>query len=233
MSERSTEQSIGVVGGGIVGLAVARELTRRRPGVRVVVLEKEDRLAQHQTGHNSGVVHAGIYYRPGSLKAELCTRGRSLLREYCAERAIPYEECGKLVVAVARDELGRLDALERTATDNGVPGLRRVEGAAITEIEPHAAGLVALHSPQTAITDYVAIARRRTPTTCVPPAGRCAPAPRSPGSGVRRAASRWPPTQGPLRVDRLVVCAGLYADRVSQWPTAATGRGSCRSAGST
>ncbi|MGA8047086.1 MAG: FAD-dependent oxidoreductase, partial [Dermatophilaceae bacterium] len=124
-----------VVGGGIVGLAVARELTRRR-GSEVVVLEKEDRLAAHQTGHNSGVVHAGIYYRPGSLKAELCTRGRDLLGAYCAEHALPYDPVGKLVVAVRADELARLDALERTATDNRVPGLRRLDRDGLREVEP-------------------------------------------------------------------------------------------------
>ncbi|NPC97232.1 L-2-hydroxyglutarate oxidase [Nocardioides sp. zg-DK7169] len=215
-------QTIGVVGGGIVGLAVARELTRRRPGTRVVVLEKEEQLARHQTGHNSGVVHAGIYYRPGSLKAELCTRGRSLLREYCAERAIPYEECGKLVVAVDRSELGRLDTLERTATENGVPGLRRVEGAGITEVEPYAAGLVALHSPQTAITDYVAVAHAYADDV------RAAGGEVRTGTevtGIRRTASgvEVATTQGPLRVDRLVVCAGLYADRVSQWADGSAG----------
>ena len=95
-------ETIGIVGGGILGLAIGRELTRRRPGVRVVVFEKEDRLAAHQTGHNSGVVHAGLYYKPGSLKAELCTRGRALIRDYCAEHGLPYDECGKLVVAVDR-----------------------------------------------------------------------------------------------------------------------------------
>jgi L-2-hydroxyglutarate oxidase LhgO len=147
-----TEPVYGVVGGGIVGLAVGRELVRARPGARVVVLEKEDRVAAHQTGHNSGVVHAGIYYRPGSLKAELCTRGRLLLRDHCTERGLPYVECGKLVVAVDASEWGRFDALERTARANGVPGLRRVEGAGIAEVEPHARGLAALHSPHTAIT---------------------------------------------------------------------------------
>src|SRR3954469_22177609 len=118
-----TEETVGVVGGGILGLAVGRELVRRRPGTRVVVLEKENRLAAHQTGHNSGVVHAGIYYRPGSLKARLCTRGRRLLREYCAEHGLPYVECGKLVVAVDPSEMDRFAALEKTATENGVPGL--------------------------------------------------------------------------------------------------------------
>ena len=99
------EQRVGVVGGGILGVAIAREVVRRRPGTEVVVLEKEDRLAAHQTGHNSGVVHAGIYYKPGSLKARLCARGRDLLREFCAEHAIAYDACGKLVVAVDPDEV--------------------------------------------------------------------------------------------------------------------------------
>ena len=103
-----TERTIGIVGGGIVGLGIGRELALRRPGTRIVVFEKENQLASHQTGHNSGVVHAGIYYKPGSLKAELCTRGRAMIKEYCAERGLPYEECGKLVVAVEESELGRL-----------------------------------------------------------------------------------------------------------------------------
>ena len=151
-------ETVGVIGGGIVGMAIARELTRRRPGATVVVLEKEDRLGAHQTGHNSGVVHAGIYYKPGSLKAELCTRGRLLLKEFCAEKGLAYEECGKLVVAVDSSELGRFETLEATARENGVPGLTRLEGADITDVEPYAAGLLALHSPATAITDYVAVA---------------------------------------------------------------------------
>jgi L-2-hydroxyglutarate oxidase LhgO len=154
-----SELPVGIVGGGIVGLAIGRELSQRYPGLTVHVFEKQDRLAGHQTGHNSGVVHAGIYYKPGSLKAQLCTRGRELLREFCRERGLPYDECGKLVVAVDDSELGRLDALERTATENGVPGLRRVDAATITDIEPHAVGLAALHSPATAITDFVAVAR--------------------------------------------------------------------------
>src|SRR5688572_6005066 len=153
-----SERTIAVVGGGIVGLAVARELAARHPAARLLVLEKEDWVGVHQTGRNSGVVHAGIYYRPGSLKAQLCARGRALLREYTAGRGLAYDECGKLVVAVDAAELGRLDALERTASDNAVPGLRRLGAARIAEVEPHAAGLAALHSPSTAITDYTAIA---------------------------------------------------------------------------
>lgn len=210
-----SERTIGVVGGGIVGLAVARELTLRHPGTRVVVLEKEDRLAAHQTGHNSGVVHAGIYYRPGSLKARLCTRGRELLKEYAADRGLPYDECGKLVVAVDGAELGRFEALERTATENGVPGLRRIEGRDITDVEPHAAGLVALHSPVTAITDYVAVAT--TYGRDVEAAGgevRLA----TTVTGVRRGVGGVEVTtdRGPHRFDRLVVCGGLESDRLGR-----------------
>ena len=210
------EQRVGVVGGGILGVAIAREVVRRRPGTEVVVLEKEDRLAAHQTGHNSGVVHAGIYYKPGSLKADLCSRGRALLREFCAEHAIPYDACGKLVVAVDPDERGRLDALERTATDNRVPGLRRLAAAEIREVEPHARGLAALHSPETAITDYAAI------TDAL--AGEVVAAGGEVRLGarvvdLRRQAAglavRVADAPEPLRFDRVVVAAGLEADRVS------------------
>lgn len=153
------DETVGVVGAGIVGLATAREIALRRPGTRVVVLEKEQEVAVHQTGHNSGVVHAGIYYAPGSLKADLCVRGVSLLREYCQERALPYEEIGKLVMAVREDELGRMENLYERARNNHVPDLRKVSKDEIKEIEPHTGGIAALHSPRTAITDYKAIAR--------------------------------------------------------------------------
>ena len=206
-------ETVGIVGGGILGLAVGRELVRRRPGTRVVVLEREARLATHQTGHNSGVVHAGIYYRPGSLKAELCTRGRRLLHDYCLEHGLAYEECGKLVVAVDPGELGRFDALERTARANGVPGLSRVDGAAIAVIEPHAVGIAALHSPHTAITDYVAIAER-IGEEIVASGGEVRLG--APVTGVARRPGGLEVVAGRERlvVDRLVVCAGLESDRL-------------------
>lgn len=205
---------VGIVGAGIVGLALGREITRRRPGTRVVVLEKEDRVAAHQTGHNSGVVHAGIYYRPGSLKAELCTRGKAMLREYCAERRIPYDECGKLVVAVDEDDVARLGDLEARAAENAVPGLRRLDAAGIREIEPHAAGLAALHSPYTAITDFTRIAeafaddiagaggeiRLSFPVTAI----------RETGGGLEVASG-----ERTVRVDELIICAGVHADVVA------------------
>ncbi|WP_377323738.1 L-2-hydroxyglutarate oxidase [Pimelobacter simplex] len=209
------EQRIGIVGGGIVGLAVARELLRRRPGAEVTVLEKEDRVGAHQTGHNSGVVHAGIYYRPGSLKAELCTRGRDLLRDYCAEHALPYDECGKVVIAVDPAELGRFDTLERTARENAVPGLRRLDPAALRDVEPHAAGLAALHSPRTAITDYVAVAEQLA-REITAAGGRVLLS--TPVTGIDRISGgvRLRAAATSHDVDRVVLCGGLQADRLGR-----------------
>jgi L-2-hydroxyglutarate oxidase len=147
---------VAVVGGGIVGLATARALALR--GRRVIVLEREPELGAHQTSHNSGVIHQGIYYAPGSLKARLCRQGADALYDYCAAHGIPAVPCGKLVVAVRDADLPRLDELERRATENGVPGLRRVGPSELREIEPEATGLAALHSPQTGIVDFSAVA---------------------------------------------------------------------------
>jgi (S)-2-hydroxyglutarate dehydrogenase len=147
-----------VVGAGILGLATAVELARRLSDRRVVVLEKEPAIAFHQTGRNSCVVHSGVYYPPGSLKAQLCTRGRLLLREYCAEKEIPYDECGKLIVAADAGEVPALDELQRRAEANGVPGLRRLAPEEIPEIEPHCVGVAALHVPTTAIVDFRLVA---------------------------------------------------------------------------
>ncbi|MFF5297403.1 L-2-hydroxyglutarate oxidase [Paractinoplanes globisporus] len=208
------DETIGIIGAGIVGLAIGRELTKRRPGARIVVVEKEDRVAVHQTGHNSGVVHAGIYYKPGSLKAVLCTRGKAMLEEYCAERGLPYDACGKLVVAVSADDVTRLDALAARAGDNAVPGLRRVGPEEILEIEPHGTGLAALYSPKTAITDYVKIAssfaedivaaggevRFNFPVTSV----------------LQRAGGlTLSSPAGEVVVDQLIVCAGIQSDQVA------------------
>ena len=146
---------VAVVGGGIIGAATARRLALM--DADVTLFEKEDRLAAHQTGHNSGVVHAGLYYTPGSLKARLCRRGVELLQAFTAEKNLPYDECGKLVVALEESELDRLDAIFSRATANGVPGIRRIRADEITDVEPHAVGIAALHSPRTAIIDFVAV----------------------------------------------------------------------------
>ncbi|HEX2160215.1 MAG TPA: FAD-dependent oxidoreductase, partial [Thermoleophilaceae bacterium] len=140
---------VAVVGAGIVGLSVARELTRRDPGASVAVIERERRLAAHQTSHNSGVVHAGIYYRPGSLKAKLCVTGARELREYCERRAIPYREVGKVIVALDESELPALDGLQARAVANGVPRVERIGRERLRELEPAVRGIAALHSPAT------------------------------------------------------------------------------------
>jgi 2-hydroxyglutarate dehydrogenase len=150
---------LAIVGGGIVGLALARELMYRLPALSLCVLEREDRIAGHQTGHNSGVIHAGIYYAPGSLKARLCVEGARELYAYCAERGIRHEVCGKVIVATDPDELGRLEELERRGRANGVPGLRRLDGEGIHELEPHARGIAGLHSPATGIASFPEVAR--------------------------------------------------------------------------
>lgn len=208
------DKVVGIVGAGILGLAIGREIALRRDGTRVVVLEKEGTVAVHQTGHNSGVVHAGIYYPPGSLKATLCTRGAAMLREYCADRGLPYDECGKVVVAITEDEVARLDALYARADANAVPGLRRIGAAEIREIEPHATGLAALHSPRTAITDFTRIARSFA-DDIVALGGEVRL-----GFPVRRIIRSWD-TLGVasddevVTVDQLIVCAGLHSDVIA------------------
>jgi len=148
-----------VIGAGIVGLATAHQLVCRYPRVKVVVLEKESGPARHQTGNNSGVLHSGIYYAPGSLKAQLCTEGRGKLYDYCEQHGIAVERCGKLIVALNDEEVVKLDELERRGIENGVPGLRRLTAGEIGELEPHTAGVAALHSPETGIVDFAAVAR--------------------------------------------------------------------------
>lgn len=206
---------VGIVGGGILGLAIGQELTRRFPGIEVVVFEKEAALATHQTGHNSGVVHAGIYYRPDSLKAQLCARGRIMLKEFCVENSLPYEECGKLVVAIDESEMGRFDALEVTARANNVSGLRRLSGAEIADIEPSAAGLAALHSPLTAITDFPAVAVAMS-KEIEAAGGQILLS--TPVSGITRRAGGIDVTAGDqnFRLGKLVICAGLQSDRVAR-----------------
>ncbi len=202
------------MGAGIVGLAVARELAVTR-GAEVTVLEKEDRVGAHQTGHNSGVVHAGIYYPPGSLKARLCREGVALLRAYCAEHALPYQEVGKLVVASTRAERPLLAALAERARANGVPDLAELDGLGLREIEPHAVGVGALHSPRTAITDFAAVARRLA--LDVEELGGSVRL-EHPVRGVRQRSGGVEVVAGRRRLgfDRLVVCAGLGTDAVAR-----------------
>jgi L-2-hydroxyglutarate oxidase len=148
-----------VVGAGIVGLATAMDLVKRRPDLKLVVLEKESQVAAHQTGNNSGVIHAGLYYKPGSLKAQTVVEGARLMVEFCQEHNLPHELCGKVVVALSEDELPRLDELSRRGMANGVSGLRKIGAEEIKEYEPHGVGIAALWSPNTGIVDYKAVTR--------------------------------------------------------------------------
>ena len=208
-------RTFGVVGAGILGLAVAREVLRRYPGSGVTVFEKEDRVAAHQTGHNSGVVHAGIYYQPGSLKAELCKRGRRLLGEFCDEHGLENRELGKLIVASDPGELAGLAAVEDRAVRNEVPGLRRLDGAAMREIEPFVAGVAALYSPHTSVVDYPAVCAAMVKE--IRGAGGEVLL-RSPVTSVRESGSGVGIVAGSHRhvVDRLVACAGLSTDAVAK-----------------
>ncbi len=148
---------VAVVGGGILGTSAAMALLRDSPDLKLVLLEKEGGLARHQTGHNSGVIHSGLYYRPGSLKARNCVEGRQALYEFCEERGIPHERCGKVVVATREAELPALEELERRGRENGLKDLRRLDGKELLEFEPHVAGIAGLHVPETGIVDYVRV----------------------------------------------------------------------------
>jgi 2-hydroxyglutarate dehydrogenase len=208
------ECDVAIVGAGILGLAVARELLARHPGLSVRVLEKEDGVGRHQTGHNSGVVHAGIYYTPGSLKARLCVEGAREIYDYCERNGIAHERCGKVIVALDESELPGLDELERRGRANGVPGLRRLDGAGLREIEPHARGVAALHSPETGIADFGAVARQLAKdleSSGAAVHSGCAVESAIPGSGgIALRHSR-----GETRARHAVFCAGLWSDRLA------------------
>jgi (S)-2-hydroxyglutarate dehydrogenase len=203
-----------VVGAGIVGLATARELTLRHDGIRIAVLEREPEIGTHQTGRSSGVIHAGIYYAPGSLKARLCVEGARELYDFCAERGIPTERGGKLIVATRPDELPRLDELERRGVANEVPGLVRVGRDGIADIEPHARGIDALHSPATGTVDFRAVAGAYADdvtaaggtltTNCEVRVIRDA------GAGVEVEHAN-----GKMTARALVSCAGAWSDRLA------------------
>lgn len=203
-----------VIGGGIVGLAVAWTLTRTRPGAKVTVIEKEPALAAHQTGHNSGVLHSGVYYKPGSLKARTCRAGRSAMEAFCEAEKLPIRRCGKLIVAVEQAELPRLEALHARGRENGVD-CELVERARIDELEPAAAGLRALHVRETAVVDFVAVAQRLAER--ITEAGGEVLT----GFGVEALAERPDGVlvgfgERELLANRVVNCAGLQSDRVAR-----------------
>jgi (S)-2-hydroxyglutarate dehydrogenase len=211
------EADVAVVGAGIIGLSVARSLAARHPGLRIAVLDKEKDVARHQTGRNSGVIHSGIYYAPGSLKARLCVAGAAALKAYCAERSIPTRICGKVIVAAGQDELPRLEELHRRGVANGALGLELIGPDALREIEPHATGVRALRVPATGVVDYGLVARAFADDV------------RAAGGtillGYEVASIDTMPVQegtvlsceaGAVRARNAVFCAGVHADRLAR-----------------
>jgi 2-hydroxyglutarate dehydrogenase len=204
-----------VVGAGIVGLAVGREMVLRHDGLSVCVLESEPEIAAHQTSHSSGVIHAGIYYEPGSLKARLCVEGARELYAYCDERGIPTKRSGKLIVATRERELEGLAELERRGRENGVPGLRRAVADEIAEIEPHVVGIAALHSPATGVVDFGRVAAAYADDlaaeggSVITGCGVAAIEDRERDAVVRHDA-------GMTRARAVAVCAGLAASRLAE-----------------
>src|SRR5436190_11481816 len=150
---------VAIIGAGIVGLATANAIIERKPSFRLIILEAEDRVGAHQTGHNSGVIHSGLYYKPGSLKAKYCAESREAMYRFCQEHGIANERCGKIVVATSQKELPRLEELHRRGVANGLTGLRWLSPEEIREYEPHAAGIRGVAVPQTGIADYKGVAR--------------------------------------------------------------------------
>jgi L-2-hydroxyglutarate oxidase LhgO len=213
MPDRSADLLI--IGGGIVGLATALEAVSRFPGLRVVLLEKEDQIASHQTGHNSGVIHSGIYYRPGSLKAKNCVAGAASMKAFCCEHEVPFEECGKIVVATSADEVPRLEQLYQRGITNGVPGLRMLRREEFREIEPHCEGIAALYVASTGIVDYSAVARKYA--QLIERAGGeviCG----AKVNGFRRCNGRAisESAAGAFEATFTINCAGLYSDRIAK-----------------
>jgi (S)-2-hydroxyglutarate dehydrogenase len=210
---------VAIAGGGIVGLAVARALALC--GRSVVVLEREQALGAHQTSHNSGVIHAGIYYAPGSLKARLCVEGAAALYAYCAQKGIAAERCGKLVVAVGEDELERLDELERRARANGVQDLARLGPDEIASVEPAAVGRSALHSPNTGMVDFGAVAAayaddvREHGGEILVSSGVSAIVEHEDRVELARDGSPPPGSQESIWARRAVACAGAWSDRLA------------------
>ena len=206
---------IAIVGAGIVGLATAMALTQRRPDLKLAILEKEDRVAAHQTGNNSGVIHAGLYYKPGSLKARMAVEGARRMVEFCQQHDLPYELCGKVVVATSEEEVPRLDELYRRGTANGVPGLQRIGAEQFREYEPEATGVAAIWSPNTGIVDYVAVSEKYAQIV------------QEQGGELRlntkvldvhpeTGGLRIETTQGEIDTRALINCGGLQCDLVAQ-----------------
>jgi L-2-hydroxyglutarate oxidase LhgO len=204
-----------IIGGGVVGLGVGLEITRRFPQLRLLLLEKEDRVARHQSGHNSGVIHSGVYYKPGSMKARLCVTGAAAMVEFCREHGIAHEVCGKVIVATHVEELPRLEELRKRGEANGLAGLRMIGAEELREIEPHATGIQALVVPSTGITDYAQVCEKYA-ELIVARGGTVLTS--AAAQGIRRLASEIviETSRGAFSTTSLINCAGLFSDRISR-----------------
>ncbi len=204
-----------IVGGGIVGLAVALEITQRFPRLRLLLLEKEDGVGRHQSGHNSGVIHSGVYYKPGSLKAKLCVAGAAAMVEFCREHGIPHQICGKVIVATHEEELPRLEELRRRGEANGLTGLRLIGPEELREIEPHVRGLRALVVPSTGITDYAAVCNKYA--EIITDRGETILT-SAEVTGIKRLSDEITveTSKGAFSAKSLINCAGLFSDRVAR-----------------
>lgn len=214
---------IAIIGAGIIGLAVGRELLHRRPDCRLLVLEKEAGVACHQTGHNSGVIHSGVYYKPGSLKAKLCVAGARAMLEFVKSHGLPWEQCGKVIVATSRQEISALEELYRRGSVNGVPGLRWLPDiAAIRELEPHAAGICGIHVASTAITDFKLVAGQYA-KDIISRGGKLHFNAGVNHIALNRAETVLGTPAGEFRTRYLINCAGLQSDRIARMAEAKTG----------
>jgi len=204
-----------VIGGGIVGLAVALEITRRFPRLRLLLVEKEERVASHQSGHNSGVIHSGVYYKPGSLKARLCVAGAAEMIAFCREHDIPHKVCGKVIVATSEEELSRLEELRRRGKANGIDGLRLISSEELREIEPHASGLGALFVSSTGVTDYGLVSEKYAQLTAAQ-GGTILTSAEVTGIHRRTDEVMVQTRRGTFSANVLINCAGLFSDRISR-----------------
>lgn len=209
------DHDIVVIGGGIVGLATAMNMTRVFPKLRVLLIEKEDRVARHQSGHNSGVIHSGIYYKPGSLKAKLCVEGAAAMVAFCSEHGIKHKICGKVIVATSKEELPRLQILLQRAQANGIRNARVLNPEQIRELEPHCSGIQGLHIPSTGIVDYVAVCEKFADLISKQ-GGTVSTATEAKGFVHRDGKTIVETSRGPFRTRYGINCAGLHSDRVSR-----------------
>ncbi len=211
----SSPYDLVIIGGGIVGLASAFQCLQKRPGIKLLLLEKEEELAHHQTGRNSGVIHSGIYYKPGSLKALNCREGYRQLLEFCQSHDVPHEICGKIIVATDPKELPRLATLEKRAVENGLKGVKQIAAQDIAQYEPHVQGIAGLHVPETGIVDYRQLCEKLG-AEIQKNGGKIRLSTRLLSIDETRSGLNLETTAGTFQTQQLCTCAGLHSDRLAR-----------------